>query len=103
MTMSPAAPTRRLSPRRPTATSPDSPDADSRPVKATVATPRAKTVFPHVGVSPRWMVSVIVSRWKKAKSPRTITSTCSPMSAITSAAMRFTRVLENPRTLRIAT
>ena len=103
MTMIAAAPTSRLSPRRPTATSPDSPDADSRPVKLTVATPSAKTVSPHVGVSPKWMVSVIVSRWKKAKSPRTMISAWSPRSAMTSAAIRFTRVLEKPRTLRTAT
>ena len=103
MTMIAAAPTRRLSPRRPTATSPDSPDADSSPVKLTVATPSANTVSPHVGVSPRWMVSVIVSRWKKAKSPRTMTSAWRPRSATTRAAIRFTRVLEKPRMLRIAT
>jgi hypothetical protein len=40
---------------------------------------------------------------KNAASPSTIRNTCSARSATTSAAMRLTRVVEKPRTLRTAT
>ena len=42
----------RFSPARPTATSPARPDADSRPVNTTTATPAAKITSSHCGVVP---------------------------------------------------
>src|SRR4051794_39081114 len=86
----------RLSPRRPTRSSPDRPEADSRPVNTTVATPTAKNASPHVGVEPRWIVSVMTSTSKNTTAPRTTTITWSTMSSITSAEIRCTRVRAKP-------
>jgi hypothetical protein len=93
----------RCSPRRPTCSSPDSPDADSRPVNTTVATPNANSASPQVGVSPRSIESVISPASKNTSKPSTTTITCSTTSTITSAEIRCTRVRANPRIERHAT
>jgi hypothetical protein len=92
-----------LSPLRPTATSPARPDADSRPVNATVPTVSAKMKSFHVGVVPSSIDAVSRSMFSAATRPTTMMTSCSRMSALTSAAMRFQRVVEKPTMLRTAT
>jgi hypothetical protein len=95
--------TRRFSPRRPTATSPASPDADSRPVNATVPTVSAKMKSFHVGVVPRSIDAVSASRLSATTRPTAMMTNCRAMSAVTSAAIRFQRDTAKPMTLRTAT
>ena len=102
-TQNAALDTSRLSPRRPTATSPASPDADSRPVNATVPAVRAKMKSFHVGAVPRSIDAVSWSMFSAAMRPTTTMSSCSARSAVTSAAIRFQRVTEKPMMLRVAT
>ena len=80
--------TSRRSPRRPTATSPASPEADSRPVSATVVSVSANANPAQVGVDPRSIGSSQRSVWNTRMKPSTISAACSTRSITVTTATR---------------
>ena len=94
----------RRRPRRPTATSPASPDDASRPVEAAAAAmASANTTSFQVGVVPRCTPSNTVSSWSTSAAPRTMTSTWTAMSATAIWRKRRIHRAVTPMTLTAAT
>ena len=92
-------PTKRFSAAPLTLTSPASPAADSRLVKATTATVSANTRSDQCGELPRWIGLSSVPGLKNSTSPSATTKPCKARSAITSSPMRRARRPPRPRTL----